>query len=128
VERSGGVAPPLLISALDGCDRSASQSVRFTLGKLAPQYPLDRRPGEVQSRFKYQGEHKIHEPAENRKPMVQSVILPKIYRRGERIMMRRKQIIMRSRWRGERGKEKCECRYEEMQSKMERKTGRDIKT
>jgi hypothetical protein len=41
----GGIAPPLLTSALDG------DVVSFTLRSLNPRYPLGRKLGKPQSRF-----------------------------------------------------------------------------
>jgi hypothetical protein len=39
---SGGIAPPILTSAL-GEERSVSLPYHFTPGEVAPLYPLDRR-------------------------------------------------------------------------------------
>jgi hypothetical protein len=45
VWESGVAAPPLLTSALDGGECSASLAGRFTPQKIAPRYLLERRLG-----------------------------------------------------------------------------------
>jgi hypothetical protein len=47
---SEGIAPPFLASALDGGEWSALLAGRFTPGKKAPLYLLDRRLGGSQNR------------------------------------------------------------------------------
>jgi hypothetical protein len=42
---SGGIAPPLLTSVLDGCEWKASRPFRFTPGEIDPRYPSDMRLG-----------------------------------------------------------------------------------
>jgi hypothetical protein len=56
---SEGIAPPLLISALDGGERSASRPGSFTPEERAPRRPLDKRLGGPQSRSERYGEKKI---------------------------------------------------------------------
>jgi hypothetical protein len=61
---SGGIAPPLLTSALHVGELSASCPGRFT-SKKGPlfRYALDRRPCGPQSRAGGYGENKFHAPA-----------------------------------------------------------------
>jgi hypothetical protein len=42
---SGGIAPPFLISALDGGEWSVLLPGRFASGEIVPGYPLDKRLG-----------------------------------------------------------------------------------
>jgi hypothetical protein len=64
---SEGMAPPFLISGLDGGEWLASSPGRFTRGKNH-RYPLDRRMGGPQSRSGRRGEQKILAPTGTRTP------------------------------------------------------------
>jgi hypothetical protein len=70
VWESGGVAPPFLTSALDGRERSASLTCRFTPEEVAPQYPLQRRLGEPQIRSDLMKKIKICFPYGESNPSV----------------------------------------------------------
>jgi hypothetical protein len=57
---SGGIAPRLLTSALDGGEWSTSRPERFTIWEIVPGIQLERRLGGPQSRSgRYRGGKKV---------------------------------------------------------------------
>jgi hypothetical protein len=71
---SGGIAPPFLISALDGREWPASRPGRIASGETAPgTHPLNRRLGGPQSRSGRCGEEKNLALAVNQTPAIQPV-------------------------------------------------------
>jgi hypothetical protein len=69
---SGGIAPPFLTSALDGCELSTSHPGCLTPGESIP-YPFDKRLGGPQSQSEHGGEMKNLAPARNQTPVIQPV-------------------------------------------------------
>jgi hypothetical protein len=70
---TGCVAPPFLISVLDGAEWSALHLGHFTPGENLPWYSLDRRLGGPQGRSGRCGEEKNVASVGNRIPAVQLV-------------------------------------------------------
>jgi hypothetical protein len=69
--RSGGIAPRILNSALDGGEWSASLPGHFNpQGRNPYYYPLHRRLGGPQSRSGYGGEEKNSQPLPGLEPMI----------------------------------------------------------
>jgi hypothetical protein len=65
-----GMAPRILTSTLDGGEWSASRPGRFTPREIAPNYPLDRRPGGPQSRSGRGSEDKNSQPLPGLEPPI----------------------------------------------------------
>jgi hypothetical protein len=59
---SGGIAPRIVTSAIDGGEWSASRPGRFISQGKSPWYPLDRMVGGPQSRSGRGGEEKNSQP------------------------------------------------------------------
>jgi hypothetical protein len=68
IYRSGGIAPPILTSALDAGEYSALRSCRFISRGNSPQYPSDRRLGGSQIQSALCGARKIFFPCQESNP------------------------------------------------------------